>query len=602
MTTKLSDYVFDFIANLGIKHVFMLPGGGAMHLVDSLGRNKNITYVSNLHEQACAISSGAYAQYTNNLGVALVTSGPGGTNTVTGVAAAWLDSVPCLFISGQVKRADLKDSRGVRQMGFQEIGIVDIVKSITKYAVTVTDPSSIRYHLEKAVFLAKSGRPGPVWLDIPLDVQASQIDEIRLTGLDEKEMTAPADKQLLRQQVGETIKLFNQAERPVILVGNGVRLSGTVNEFMKLVEIMQVPVLTTWKAMDLLPEQHPQYIGRPGAVGQRAANFAQQNSDWLLCLGARLDYGQTGYNHQNFARAAKIIMVDIDPAEIHKMMINIDVPICADVKDFMEEFLGQRDSILSKNRSIWMSKCRTWRDRYPVALPEYWDQEDYVSNYVLLEVLSEQMRGDDVLVPSSSGASSELAGQAFKIKPGMRAINFQGLGSMGFGICSAIGACLAGGGKRVVCIEGDGGFTMNTQELETVYRLNLPIKFFILNNRGYGSIRNTQRTYFGGNLVGCDDSSGLVLPDTEKIAAAYGIQYLKIENHRSISKLVKGALEFNGPVICEVMISPEQCTAPRITSVQRPDGSMVSMPMEDMWPFLDRDEFRANMIIAPVEE
>ena len=599
---KLSDYVFKFIEEMGISYVFMLAGGGAMHLVDSLGRCQKTQYVCNLHEQACAIAAGAYAQYTNNLGVALVTTGPGGTNTVTGVAGAWLDSTPCLFLSGQVKSADLKDARGVRQMGFQEIGIIDIVRSITKYAVMVTAPQQIRYHLEKAVYLARSGRPGPVWLDIPLDVQAAQIDENELIRFDKKEMRAPDDKQLLQKQVGETIKLFNQAERPVILVGNGVRLAGAVNEFMKLTELMQVPVLTTWKAMDLIAEGHLLYTGRPGATGQRGANFTQQNADWLLVIGARLDYGQTGYSHQNFAHAASKVIVEIDPAEIGKLEMPVDVPACADAGDFMREIIRQREKIIPRDRNGWLSRCKAWQAKYPVILPEYRAETEYVNNYVLIDVLAEEMSGEDILVPGSSGASSEITMQAFRVKEGMRIFNTQGLGPMGFGVSAAIGGCLAGGGKRTICIDGDGGFAMNLQELETVSRLQLPIKIFVLNNRGYASIRNTQRTYFEGHLVGCDDSSGLTLPDTEKIAAAFGIHYLKIENHSHIRQQVQDALEYNGPVICEVMISPDQQAAPRITSRQQPDGSMVSMPMEDMWPLLDRDEFRANMIIPPVTE
>jgi acetolactate synthase-1/2/3 large subunit len=600
--TKLSEYIFNFISNLGIKHVFMLSGGGAMHLVDSLGRSPKLGFICNLHEQACAIAASAYAQYTNNPGVALVTTGPGGTNTVTGVAGAWLDSIPCLFISGQVKRADLKDTRGVRQMGFQEIGIVQIVTPITKYAAMVTQPDTIRYHLEKAIYLAKNGRPGPVWLDIPLDVQAAEIDEATLGKFDEKEVREAVNPLLLQQQVAETIRLLNQSERPVILIGNGVRLSGALKELLQLVELLKVPVLTTWKTIDILPESHPLYAGRPGAIGQRGANFTQQNSDWLLTIGARLDLGQTGYSHANFARAAKKIIVDIDPAEIGKMMTPIDVPVCADAGDFIREIFRQRDSITFQDRHGWLDRCKAWQAKYPVVLPEYWDKTDYVDNYVLIDVLSEEMSGDDILVPGSSGASSEIIMQAFRVKQGMRIFNMQGLGSMGFGISAAIGGCLASGGKRTVCTDGDGGFAMNTQELETIKRLQLPIKFFVMNNKGYGSIRNTQRSYFQGHLVGSDASSGLTLPDISKVAGAYGIHTVQIPNHSHIRQQVRDVLQFEGPVVCEVMISPEQYTAPRITSVQRPDGTMVSKPLEDMWPFLSRDEFMSNMLIPPVEE
>ena len=597
---KLSDYVFNFVATLGVSHVFMLVGGGAMHLVDSLGRCSKLEYICNLHEQACSIAAGAYGQYTNNLGVALVTSGPGGTNTITGVAAAWLDSIPCLFLSGQVKRADLKDSRGVRQMGFQEIGIVEIVKSITKYAVKVTDPATIRYHLEKAVYLARSGRPGPVWIDIPLDVQAAEINEVDLVRFDEQELRKPVDMGALRQQASEAIRLFNQAERPVILAGNGVRLSGAMKEFMQLIELLQIPVLTTWKALDFFPKSHRLYAGRPGASGQRGANFTQQNSDWLLTIGARLDFGQTGYSHENFTRAAKKVMVDIDSAEIRKMMTSVNVPVCADAGYFIREMMSQKGKIVIKDRSAWLNKCKAWQSKYPVVLAEYWNDSDYVNCYVLIDILSEEMSGEDILVPCSSGASGESTYQAFEVKPGMRVFNIQGLGPMGFGVATAIGGCLASGGRRTVCIDGDGGFAMNIQELETVKRLQLPIKIFVINNQGYASIRNTQSNFFQGHFVGSNAGSGLTLPDIRRVAEGFGIHTIIVQNHSNIRQQVKDVLEFKGPVVCEVMVSPDQHTAPRIISVQRPDGTMASKPLEDMWPFLSRDEFMSNMIIPPL--
>ncbi len=599
---KLSDYVIEFIANLGVEHIFLLPGGGCMHLIDSVGRCEKIEYICNLHEQACAIAAEAYGQYTNNLGVALVTTGPGGTNALTGVAGAWLDSTPCLFLSGQVKTADLVGTRGVRQMGFQEINIVEMVKSITKYAVVVTDPKTIRYHLEKAVYLAKTGRPGPVWIDIPLDIQAAQIAETELVGFDQQEIEKPVDYSLLQQQISETIKLLNQSQRPCILVGNGVRLAGAIEDFLQLVNILKIPVLTSWKAIDFLSQSHELFIGRPGGVGQRGANFTQQNSDLLITIGARLDFGQTGYNHQNFARGAKKIIVDIDSNEISKMMMPIDVPICADAGSFIQEFLEQRNNIISQDRNRWLNRCKDWQSKYPVILPEYWQQSERVNNYVLIDVLSEQMSADDLLIPGSSGACSEITMQAFRVKEGMRIFNTEGLGAMGFGIAAAIGGCLASGGKRTICIDGDGGFIMNVQELETVRRLKLPIKFFILNNDGYVSIQNTQRNYFQERYVASNPNSGLTLPNISKISAAFDIHYTKIANHEEIKEKVREVLNSPSVSICEVLVSLNQFTAPRITSMSKPDGTMVSKPLEDMWPFLDRDEFLANMIIPPLEE
>ena len=358
---KLSDYVMQFVAGLGVRHVFMLPGGGAMHLVDSLGRNKDLTYICNLHEQACAIAADAYSQYTNHLGVALVTTGPGGTNTITGVAAAWLDSTPILFLSGQVKRPDMIGDRGVRQVGFQEIDIVSLVRPITKYAVTVMEPSSIGYHLEKAVFLAKHGRPGPVWIDIPLDVQAAMIEENGLQGFEASELRQNTQGEALSDKVSCAIDQLNKAVRPVILAGNGIRLSNALEEFTQLIERLGIPVLTTWKAADFLPEDHPLYAGRPGAVGQRGANFTQQNADWLLIIGARLDLGQTAYTHANFARGAVKIMVEIDAAEIRKMQMKIDVPVVSDAGDFLREFKIQLPTIEKIDRSKWLIKCKEWQ-------------------------------------------------------------------------------------------------------------------------------------------------------------------------------------------------------------------------------------------------
>jgi acetolactate synthase-1/2/3 large subunit len=595
---KVSDYIFDFVAQKGVKHVFMLPGGGAMHLNDSLGRNKKLTYICNLHEQACAIGAEAYSQYTNNLGVALVTTGPGGTNTITGVAAAWLDSTPVLFISGQVKRPDMSGKLGVRQMGFQEIDIVSLVRPITKYAATVMEPSSIGYHLEKAVFLAKHGRPGPVWIDVPLDVQAAMINENNLQGFDPSEMPPSAQAEALTDKTALAIGLLNEAERPVILAGNGIRLSNAVDDFLRLIERLNIPVLTTWKAADFLPENHPLYAGRPGAVGQRGANFTQQNADWLLIIGARLDLGQTAYTHSNFALGAHKIMVEIDPAEINKMQMEIDVPVNSDVGDFLREFNGQMSKIEKKDRSNWLKRCKEWQAKYPVVLPGYWKESGHVNDYVLIDVLSDELSGNDLLVPGSSGACSERTMQAIRVKKGLRIFNSQGLGPMGFGIPAAIGGCIASGKRRTVCIDGDGGFAMNIQELETVKRLNLPIKFFVLNNGGYASIQTTQKNYFGGRYVASTSSSGLTLPDIMTLSTAFGIPAATIASHARIRQRVREILETEGPFVCDLIVSPEQATAPRVSSRQCKDGSIISTPMEDLWPFLDRQEFKRNMEVS----
>lgn len=599
---KLSDYVIKRIAKEGVRHIFLLSGGGCMHLIDSVGNCKEIEYVCNLHEQASAIAADAYGQYTNNLGVALVTTGPGGTNAATGVAAAWFESTPCLFISGQVKSADLVGERGIRQMGFQEINIVKIMEPITKYAVTVMDPLTIRYHLDKAIYLARNGRPGPVWLDIPLDVQVAQIDEFVLEGFAPASVSAQeVQKDLVVDKVRQTIELLNKAKRPVLLVGNGVRLAKALPEFYEFAAYLNIPILTTWKAIDMFAQDDPMFIGRPGAIGQRGANFAQQNADWFMSIGARLDLGQTAYNHKDFARGAKKVIVDIDPAEIDKLDMSIDVRVPADAGFFIREFIKQVSLLNKDERLDWWQRCREWKSRYPVILPEYSKTSDGVNTYALIDSIAAEMSADDLLIPGVSGQCSEITMQAFQVKAGQRIYSSHGLGAMGFGIPASLAGCLASGGRRTICIDGDGGFHMNIQELETVRRLNLPVKYFVLNNRGYGSIRASQRNYFNGHFVASSFDSGLSLPDTLKVSAGYGIPTLSITNQGHLLEKIRQALRMPGPIVCDVLTPFDQPTQPRVSSRQTASGQMVSAPMEDLFPFMDRDEFRRNMIIPPIQ-
>jgi acetolactate synthase-1/2/3 large subunit len=595
---KLSDYVMNFVASLGVRHVFMVPGGGAMHLNDSLGSCRQLEYVCNLHEQASAIAAEAYAKVVNDLGVALVTTGPGGTNAVTGVAGAWLDSTPCLFLSGQVKRSDLMGTLGIRQLGVQEVDIVSIVTPITKYAVTVTAPTSIRYHLEKAVYLARTGRPGPVWIDIPLDVQAAPLAPDSLEAFAPLQAAPPAE---LAEQVAQAIELLNQAERPIVLAGNGIRLAGAQEDFFRLIERLGLPLLTTWLAMDLVPEEHELYFGRPGPVAPRGANFALQNSDFLLTIGARLDLVVTAYAHDTFARAAKKVMVDIDRAEIAKMKTPIDVPVCADAGDFIREFLRQIDAVQRHDRSAWIERCQRWKTAYPLMLPEFRERQDGVSTYLFSDVLSDEMEAGELVVSGSSGAGIEIFLLMLKIKPRQRVLVTTALGAMGFGLPAAIGACLAGGRRRTVCVDGDGSFQLNIQELETVARLDLPIKFFVLNNQGYSSIRTSQNRWFG-RLAGADATSGLTLPDLLKVGAAYGVPIAQIKDSTNLGAQIRAILDTPGPVVCDVIVPPDEPRIPSLASAQRPDGSLISRPLEDLWPFLDRHEFRANMIIPPLDE
>jgi acetolactate synthase-1/2/3 large subunit len=597
---KLSDYVIDFLVEHGVKHVFMLPGGGAMHLNDSLGKRRSeIEFVCNLHEQACAIAAEAYAKISNELGVAMVTTGPAGTNSVTGVAGAWLDSMPCLFLSGQVKRADIKTGTGVRQLGVQEVDIVSIVQSITKYAVTVLEPESIRFHLEKALHAAKSGRPGPVWIDIPLDVQAANIEPKNL------ERFSPAqsegDPKNLSDRVRELIALLSRSERPVIVAGNGIRVAGAVPEFLRAVEAIKAPVLTTWLGMDLLADNHPLFAGRPGAIAPRGANFALQNSDLMLAIGARLDMAFTGYAHDKLARAATKIIVDIDEPEIRKLKMPIALPIVADAGDFLRELERQLSTQSLPKYDNWLGRCQEWKQRYPIVQKEHRERERGVSVYYFSEVISDALAAEDVIVSGSSGSAIELFLLVFKVKENQRIFHTRGLGAMGFALPASIGACLAAGRRRTICVDGDGGFQMNIQELETVRRLQLPIKFFVLNNDGYASIRTSQENYFH-HLVAADSTSGLSLPDVLKVAVAYGLTTARIEKSGDLRKEIDVVLQMKGPVVCEVMVPAEEQRAPRLSSAQRADGTMVSKPLEDLWPFLDREEFRANMLIPTLDE
>ncbi len=593
---KLSDYVVNFIEQRGINDVFLLPGGGCIHLVDSIGKS-NINFICNLHEQACSIAADAYGQYTNNMGVCLVTTGPGATNAITGVAAAWLDSTPMMVISGQVQKKDMINGRGTRQIGFQEIDAVGMAKSITKYAETVTDPSQIKYCLEKAAHLATSGRPGPVWLDIPLDVQAALIDPDNLTGYvpDEKELTG------LSEAVSAIIDDLNSSSRPIILAGNGIRLSGAVEDFKQLTSVLNIPVLLTWKAIDFFEEEHPLYVGRPGGVGQRGANFSQQNSDFLISIGARLDHGQTAYQHKYFARAAKKVIVDIDSSEIDKMQMKIEHPMPYDAGDFIRELIRQKDKINIKC-SHWIEICKNWQQKYPVILPEYWKEKGHVNNYAFIDALSDVTPEGALLIPGSSGGCSEVTMQAFRIKKGQRMFNSEGLGPMGFGIAASIGGCVASGNQKTICIDGDGGFIMNIQELEVVRRLNLPIKFFVLNNNGYVSIRNTQNKHFGGKLVASGTTSGLTLPSISEQAYAYNIPYALIDNPNKLHDRLEGILAIDGPVICEIMLPSTHITAPKASVYKKKDGSFAARPMEDLAPFLDREEFNKNMIVKVIND
>lgn len=587
---KVSDYIFkSLVENSTARTVFLLPGGGCMHLVDSLGRNQQLQYVCTLHEQAAVIAAEAYAQFTGDIGVALVTAGPGSTNAITGLAGAWIDSTPLLILSGQAKTSDLHHRFGVRQMGIQEVDTCAIVSPLCKYAKCLLDPSKIRYELEKALYLARHGRKGPVWLDIPLDIQAAEIDPEKLESFVppapvEADYNAAAD---------EILKALAQAKRPVIYAGNGIRQAGALPLFRKLLGQCPVPVLTSWKAADFLSEDHPLFVGRPGIVPQRAANLIQQSSDCLLALGTRLDLCQTGFRHDHFAPQAKKYVVDIDPCELAKLDMKLSGAFALDAGLLLQALLS-KISNYPVECSQWLAHCKNLQRRYPVFQEEYRHPAGSgVHLYHLIEELSSQLGADDILVPGSSGACAEVTLQAFKITAGQRLLNTPGLGSMGFGLPASIGAAIAAGGnKKITSLIGDGGLQHNIQELQTLANLQLPVRLFVLNNNGYGSIYQMQKNRFGGLFVACHPESGLSLPSLQAIAQAYALPWKKISSTDDLHTVLPEVLHTRGPVICEVIMCENQQTSPRLASEMRPDGQMISRPMEDVYPFLPPDELQ----------
>ena len=588
---RVADYIAKTLADMDIKHIFMIVGGGAMFLNDAFGLEKRIQYICNAHEQASAMAAEGYARITGKMAVVCVTSAPAGTNTLTGVLGQWVDSIPVLYISGQVRYATTVASTGLplRQLGDQEINIVDIVKPITKYAVMITDPLEIRYHLEKAVYLAIHGRPAPVWLDIPLDVQSAIVDETKLKSY----KPFYGQKYIaFNHDVDNVIENLATSERPVILAGAGIRLSGVVEEFYQLAEKIGAPVQVAWDAIDLFPSDHPLYAGRPSTLGQRGANFIFQNSDLLLSIGCRLNVRQIGYTFKSVARAAYKISVDIDPAELKKPTLEIDLPINADAKEFIRSLNLRLKDIPKK--TAWLSWCKERIERYPLVLPEYY-QSKSVNPYVFCDVLSKKLKNDDIIV-SSNGSACVVPIQTMQIKREQRHIVNSGSAAMGYGLPAAIGACFASS-KRVICLEGDGSIQMNIQELETVRYHNLPLKIFVFNNGAYLSMRFTQSMFFNGHMVGESAESGVGFPNFIKIANAYGIDTYHINHNNELDEIIDEVLKTNSPVLCNVAIDAGQTFMPRITSKQLKDGRMVSSPLEDMYPFLDEEEFMSNMLI-----
>lgn len=594
-TMRVADYIFAFLAQRGMGHVFLLPGGGAMHLVDAAGQAAGITCVPCHHEQAAGIAAEAHGRVAGHPGVVLVTTGPGGTNVLTPVAGAWIESVPMLVISGQVKRPDLIGGSGVRQMGVQEVDVVAMARPVTKYAAVVMEPGSIRMHLEQALYQATHGRPGPVWLDIPLDVQAAPIDPHTLVGWTPP--AEPADASAARGAARHVAEQLRGSRRPLFLAGHGVRLAGAAPLFQEIYQASGIPVATTWNALDLIPHGHPLWAGRPGSVALRGANFAVQNCDLLIVVGARLDFVVTAYNRAQFARGAHKVVVEIDPHELAKLQMPETTGFQADAGAFLGALREEIAGLEHPDWGPWQERCRAWKGRYPVFDGKPFPDHGPISHYHLAEVLSEEIPADTLIATGSSGLAVEVFYTVFRNKPGQRLFLTAGLGAMGYGLPAAIGAALAGGRRPMVAVESDGSLQLNLQELATLRQLNLPMRLFILNNGGYASIRNTQRNYFQGRYVGTGPEAGLYLPDLVAVAQAMGLAAMRIEGAENLTAGVRQALAHPGPLLCDVRLQPDENLWPKVAALPQPDGSMLSMPLEDMSPLLSLEELRENMEI-----
>jgi acetolactate synthase-1/2/3 large subunit len=589
---KLSDFVIQFLVEKDIRTIFMVSGGGIMHLVDSVGKNSNIRYYCNYHEQACAHSAEVYSRVTGKIGTCLVTTGPGGTNALSGVASAWVDSIPILVLSGQVRQDLIADYSKIRQRGPQEGNVVEMARPVTKYALTLLNPQKVRYELEKALYLAISGRPGPVWLDFPLDVQGAEVDETLLEPFVPPLVEVSPNK--LEEQVSQFIQLAREARRPLILPGNGIHLAHAEALLEQLLERMPFPVVLPNCAKDLVPESHPRYMGVFGTAGQRRANFAVQNADCVLFLASGINITKAGFNYKGFAPRAKKVLVDIDEGQLHHQVIQPDFAIQADAHAFLVELLRQIDAngLLFSPSPKWLGTCARWKERYPIILDEFYLDMDHVNSYVFVDKLSDLLSSSDIVV-AGNGIDEVSYWQAFKVKPGQRTMISGNWGPMGWDLPAAVGACI-GSTRRTICLSGDGSFQWNVQELLTIKHYHLPVKIFIFNNQGYTNIRLTQANFFG-RFVGADESSGVSNPNFAHLAAAFGLAYSQIRNNAEIEDGIRDALQTAGPTLCELNIAIGQGITPKASSFRREDGTIESRPLEDMAPFLPRDEIWENM-------
>ena len=612
MRQKVSDYIADYIANWGIRDVFTVTGGGAMHMNDAFGHHPKLHCTYQHHEQACAMAAEAYARMDNRMAAVCVTTGPGATNAITGVLGCWMDSIPMIVFSGQARYATTVVASGLklRSMGVQECNIVPVVASLTKYAQMVIDPKEIRYHLEKALYMAVNGRPGPVWLDIPLDVQGATIETEELSGYDPKENPEETPVEITQNTVKEILDRIEQSRRPVLFPGNGVRLAGAIEDFHRLVNILGIPVITGMSSVDALESNHMYFVGRSGGTGTRPGNFALQNSDVLLSIGNRQGFAQTGFQYQDWARESFTILNDIDENELKKPNLHVSLPVVGDAGELIRGLLAEakkrgadKGYPLFKGED-WRKQCLLWKKKYPIVTEKHYEtlEEGCTNIYAFYGELSKAMKENETLMVSV-GTSRVAGSQAFQVKKGQRFITNPNTASMGFCLPAATGIAVAQPGKAVVCVTGEGSLQMNIQEMQTILQNRLPVKLFVINNQGYHSIRQTQQSYFKPPLVGVGEESGdLSFPDLSRIMPAYGFPYRAVHASEDLEAAISEALDAEGAFVCEVFVTKYQKTEPKTSAKKLPDGSMVSAPLEDMYPFLDREELESNMFIPLPEK
>ena len=609
MQQRLSDYLADFLVSHGVTDVFSVVGGGAMHLNDALGHNEGLHVTYNHHEQACAMAAEAYARIHNKIAAVCVTTGPGGTNALTGVLGGWLDSIPMFIVSGQVRydttaryAERFTDGLPLRAVGDQEYDITKAVRHMTKYAVMIEDPKTVRYHLERAWHLATTGRPGPVWIDIPVNYQGCSIDTDDLEGYDPAEDASLLPPPVQDDVIKTVLEKIKNAKRPVFHAGYGIRLSGGYDSFRNVLEKLNIPVVTYWNAVDLIEDEHPLYCGRAGNMGDRPGNWAIQNADLILAVGTRISIRQVGYNWKTWARAAEVIMVDVDRAEMKKPTLHVEMPIWADAKDFLARLdAAAEDKVF--DGADWLETCRRWKRDYPVVTEKNWAENGSTANvYAFIRYLSSRLP-ENSLTAVSNGACCVVGNQAYVIQKGSRMANNSAVASMGYGLPAAIGVCIGGGRRETICLEGDGSIMMNLQELQTIITNRLPIKVFLINNSGYHSIRITQTNLFNKSFVGIGTESGdLSFPDYKKIAAAFGYSYFEAHSNAEMKDVVDKALKLEGAVFTEIFTDTKQVWEPKSSTKRLPDGTLVSPPLEDLAPFLPREELEKQMFIPMVSE